>query len=240
MKNLILICLLFATITSFSQFTVATADGDPINNNDIFTFNEATYPESNFEWVVTNTAGHDIDVVINVESISNANGSLMELCFGLCYTGINVGNTYPPANSPYHLATGASSEPHGNHFLNTQDGSDIITYLFRFHEVDASGNEIGTPLRVTYRYDAAAVATTDLNQVEFSIFPTVVKNGQVQITAIEDLTLTFTDALGKIVKKENVSSETTFLNVNDLTKQIYFVTAENNKGQRTLKTLVIK
>lgn len=238
MKKIFFTLIILLSITTYSQFTLATDDGTPINDNDVFTFNSIAYPYANLEFVVTNTAGNAIDVVITVETVTNTNGSLMELCFGLCYTGIVQGNSYP--DTPYHLEAGASSEPHGNHFLNTADGSQVITYLFRFHEVDGSGNEIGTPLRVTYTYDPNAAVVGDFNQVNFDVFPTLVNNGLIKINTNEDLILTFIDSLGRIVKQENISANTNALDISDLNSQIYYIKAQNNQGLKTIKKIIVK
>ena len=99
-KNLLLLSLMFVGIFSMNaQFTVEDSEGNPIVDGEVVAYNVYTYPEASLDFFVNNTSGTD-DIYTKIEFVSavNADGSLMELCYGLCYTGITIGNSYPPNN----------------------------------------------------------------------------------------------------------------------------------------------
>lgn len=239
MNKIIFYSILLFSVSLFSQFSVTDSDGNVINDNDVFTYNSNTYPDADLEFIVTNENQNDgIDVVITVESISNSNGSGMGLCFGSCYTGVQQGLSYPtPA---YHLDAGASSEPHGNHFENTQSSNQVITYVFKFHQVDVNGNEIGTPLRISYVYDANSTANLE-NDILSSVnlFPNPTK-GQFTIDHAEGFNVSIYSVLGKeIMRRNNISSQESF-ETSNLSEGTYFVKISSNNSSKTEKLVVTK
>ncbi len=239
MKKLILITILLLSYLGFAQFTVATSDGAPINDGDVFTFNTTNYPHNSIEFVVTNPTNQDMDVVIFVESITNTNGSGMEICFGLCYSGVSTHTSYP-TDSPYHLAANSSSEPYGNHILNNAtNGSLVLEYVLKFTQVDGNGNQIGTPVTITYRYDqTASVNDNTLNDVK--VFPTIVKNKIINIDTNQDLSVSFVDIQGKTVKEIKATVGLNQVDVSALNTGNYFILLSNNEGKEYFKKIIIK
>jgi len=239
MKFFNLIFALLISSVTFAQFTVAKSNGTPINDGDIITFNTNTYPEASLEYVVTNTTNQGIDVVIEPISISNTDGSAMELCFGSCYSGVSVHTVYP-TDTPYHLDAGASSEQVGNHFLNTaSNGSNVIEYVFKFKQVDNNGNEIGTPITFTYRYDPTASVESNL-ATKFDLFPSIIKNKLLNVQTSEPLELTFVNLQSKTVKQIKVNTTTNNINIADLKSGVYFILVVNNKGQEAFKKIIVR
>lgn len=239
MKKLLLIATLLFSYIGFAQFTVATSAGTPINDGDVFTFNTTNYPDNSLEFVVTNTTNQDMDMVINVESITNTDGSGMEICFGLCYSGVTPHTSYP-TDSPYHLAANSSSEPHGNHILNNAtNGSMVLEYVLKFTQVDGSGNQIGTPVTITYKYDqTASVNDNTLNNVK--IFPTLVKNKILSIDTNQDLSVSIVDIQGKTVKETTTTVGLNQIDVSTLNSGNYFILLSNNEGKEDFKKIIIK
>jgi len=240
MKKLIFALFLFFTSQTFAQFTVATSDGDPINDGDLFTYSSTQYPNNSLEFVVTNTTNQDIDVVINVISITNTNGSGMEICFGLCYSGISAHTSYP-TDTPYHLAANSSSEPHGNHILNNAtNGSMVLEYVLKFTQVDGSGNEIGSPITITYRYDPNAASIRDVAKFDFSVYPTIIKDNILNLDTNLPLNINFADLQGKEVKQSTINSGKSTINLSDLNSGTYFLIATDNNGRESFKKIIIQ
>ncbi len=244
-NKLTIVFFLLFTVLGFSQFTVEkVSDGAFINDGDVFTFNSTVLADSSFEFVVRNTSDHEIDVVIYVESITNTSGRDMELCFGVCYSGIALGVSYPNTNpTAYHLPVGGQSEPHGNHMYNQSLGDDTtqpVEYVFKFHEVDASGAEIGTPVTMTYRYDATA-NVTDFSNFDWNIYPTLVHDNILHVTTSEELSVSIVDYLGRTVKSfSKVNANDNEINLQGLEKGIYFVIAENSINEKSTKRIILK
>ena len=239
MKKLFIISALLLVSLNFAQFTVAKSDGTPINDGDVFIFGTTTYPDNSLEFVVTNPTNQDMDIVIYVESITNTDGSGFELCFGNCYSGVSP-RSYYPSDSPYHLAADSSSEPHGNHFLNTAtNGNLIIEYVLKFTQVDNAGHQIGMPVTITYRYDqTAAVKTNHLQGVK--IFPTIVKNHRIRVDCTQDLSFKIIDFLGKTSQKGWLTNGLNQINLNNLKTGIYFLILKNNKGEKTYRKIIVQ
>jgi len=238
MKKISLILALLISTISFAQFTVAKSDGTPINDGDVFTFTTNTYPDANLEYVVTNTTNQPINIVIEVVSISNTDGSGMELCFGFCYSGISAHTEYP-TDAPYQLAANASSEPHGNHFFNAaSNGSNTLDYVFKFKQLDDNGNEIGNSVTITYRYAPTASVNDDFLKT-FNLYPTIIKNNTLNIQTSEKLDLNFINIQGKTLKQIKVDSNTKNIDVSNLNSGTFFILISNEKGEEAFKKIVI-
>jgi hypothetical protein len=241
-KNLLLLSILFVGIFSMNaQFTVEDDQGNPIEDGDVVTFNVTTYPEASLDFFVNNTSATD-DIYTKIEFVSavNADGSMMELCYGLCYTGITIGNSYPPNNEYVEIAPGGQTGP-GNHFYNSDpgNGTDIIEYVFRFYQVDQSGmNEIGDELTMTYRYDPL-LGIDDVEEINLEIASTLITDKLV-VETIEDLELKVIDLQGRIVKQQRLNAGHQEIAMNDLRSQIYLVQFTNVEGQTRIKKIVVR
>src|SRR5210317_2060509 len=127
-KNLLLLSILFVGIFSMNaQFTVEDEEGNPIEDGAVITYGVTTYPEASLDFFVNNTGTEPIYTKIEFVSAVNADGSMMELCYGLCYTGITIGNSYPPNIEYVEIAPGGQTGP-GNHLYNADpgNGTDVI------------------------------------------------------------------------------------------------------------------
>ena len=61
-------------------------------------------------------------------SAENADGSSFEICFGLCYTDIAVGQKFPNNGSVFIDA--GTQTPSGNHLVNTLDNDTPMEFVF--------------------------------------------------------------------------------------------------------------
>ncbi len=240
-KNLLLLCMLFVAITMNAQFTVEDGDGSPIVDGDIAVFDVAAdFSESSLDFFVNNTsATDDINMKIEFVSALNADGTKMELCFGLCYTGIIIGQVYPPGSDVVTIAPGGQTLP-GNHMYNFElgDGVNPVEYVFRFYQVDGGGNEIGTDLSMTYRYDPT-LGVNDLNKLDVAVKSTVVTS-ELALTINEDVNLVIYDLQGRVVQQEKLSVGQQSINVSNLRSQMYLLHFSNDRGVSQTTKIVVR
>jgi hypothetical protein len=241
-KNLLLLSVFLVGIFSLNaQFTVEDADGNQIVDGAVVAYNVTTYPEASLDFFVNNTSQTD-NIYTKIEFVSavNADGSLMELCYGLCYTGITIGNSYPPDNEYVEIAPGEQTGL-GNHLYNADpgNGTDVIEYVFRFYQVDQSGmNEIGDQLTMTYRYDPL-LGIGDVNEISLELASTIITDRLI-VDTIEDLDLKVVDLQGRVVKNIRLTTGHQEIEMNDLRSQIYLVQFTNDEGQTRFEKIVVR
>jgi len=235
MKKITFLALLVSG-SLFAQlpYTVEDADGNMINDGDVLEFGSFEAPESKHDFFVNNETSDPINVKIEFVSAINADGSLFELCWGLCYTEITVGGDYPLGNDWVTIDGNGQSLP-GNHFYNQSDGGGSpIDYVFRFHMVDGGGADIGENLSITYRYDPAlGIGDNQLDNV--NLVSTVVRN-QLDVQTQEELTATVYSIQGKVVANGRVAAGGGQITLGSLASQPYIVVLTNNQGvSKTIK-----
>ena len=240
-KSLLFLLTFFVTFLSFSQFSLTINGGEAVDG-DIFTFN-TTGAEADMLFVLTNTnATEDINVKVTVTDMVNATGNAdhVQFCWGVCATTISIGTNLPPV--PETLAPGESTHPSLNHFENFYTGDDAnvpVSYTFKFYEVDGSGNEIGTPIAVTYIYDADWIAIENFTQVPYKLYPSVTTDS-FTLEVQEKITATVLNTNGQIVQEFTVDTGTHTVDVSTLTSQLYYVVLANAQGQKSLTKIIIK
>lgn len=238
-KNLLLVCMLLGVVSMNAQFTVEDQDGNLIEDGDVVAYNSTVYEEASLEFFVTNTSAID-EIRTRIEFVSaiNADGSQMELCYGECYTGITIGENYPVGFDiviPVGGQTGL-----GNHLYNADpgNGSNVLDYVFKFYEVDGGGNEIGTPITMTYRYDPF-LGVNDYNTLDVTIASTVVTS-QIIATVFEPVTVTIYDLQGRLVLSQRIDVGQQAIDVSSLRSQLYIVQFENNEGASKTTKIVVR
>lgn len=230
-KKLLFLSALFLAFTMNAQYTVEDHDGNPVVDGEVLLFNGVLPgdPSAVYEFFVNNTSATEtIRMKIEFVSAVNADGSNMELCFGLCYTGITIGQSYPPNADYVEIAPGAQTLA-GNHMANAEpgNGTDIIDYVFRFYQIDNNGDEIGDSLSVTYRYDP--LLSVNDSKLNVNVMATSVSEKLV-VTVEEALELQMYDLQGRMVKNVSLAVGTQEVNVSDLTSQLYLAHFKNNDG----------
>lgn len=227
MKKLLTLFCAFATISVFAQFNVETHSGDPIVDGQTVIAGALNTP---LPFYVNNESTSD-EIYMKCEFVSaiNYNGVDMQLCFGLCYDPVAVGDIYPPGSEVVTIQPEQNQGTDGDKFLNYNDGGgNIIDYVFRFFQVDAGGNEIGDDLTFTYRYDPI-LGVNDSNQVKANITSTVVRD-VITIEAIEEASVVIYDIRGRAVSNQKLIIGTNTINVANLPSQVYLVQMTNDKG----------
>ena len=147
---LLLIQFLFLQSNLYAQIeyaiTLEDLQGNSYSDNHTLEFSSIEYPDASFTYKIRNNTNETIRVRVEVESFSGTDGSMMELCFGECYFGVTMGQSYPINNAqPYvYIASGDTQIADGDHFFNTDSGTggNPVEYTFRFYVSDENGDEI--------------------------------------------------------------------------------------------------
>ena len=238
--RLLFLSALFVTLGINAQYTVEDDNGDPITDGYEVTYGVLTYPEASFDFYVNNvSATETIRMKIEFVSAQNADGSSMELCFGLCYTGITIGQSYPPNADYVEILPGGQTLP-GNHMFNADpgNGTDTIIYTFRFYQIDMTGNEIGDALTMTYRYDPL-LGINEANELNVNLFSTLITD-ELVLTVDEELDLMVYDLQGRVVKSQKLEIGRQQINMSNLSSQMYLLHFQNNRGVSYTTKVVVR
>ncbi len=238
--KLLLTALLFAGLSANAQFTVETHAGDAILDGGVYDFNTVEYPDAALSFYVNNeSTTEQINMRIEVVSFTNTDGSMMELCFGDCFSGVASAQTYP-INAFVTIEPSSTQTSTGDHFFNMDagDGSSIITYQFRFIQVDSDLNEIGDDLSITYNYDPA-LGVNDVNKLEVSVYPTVT-NSEVNVSLQENATVEVYDLRGRVVLAQALEAGNSKLNLSNLASQAYILKFTNQRGASQTTKVVVR
>lgn len=248
MKKIIFTLVLGSCFVGFSsaQFrlmnmnhTQDVADDTQINEGDVITFTTAEYEDAKLKFLTYNDSVNDMFVKVECEGLTNTDGSLMEVCYGACYTGIQTFVGYPLDN-PIYVAPGGHQGILADYFSNTDGNSDLVEYNFRFYQTDLEGFEIeGTSFRFTYRYDGT-MSVSDVNSIAIAeVFPTVVK-GQTNVTLKENASVQVLNLEGKSVKSLKMNSGNSQLDLSGLSAGVYLIQFKGDSGITTTKKVVVK
>jgi hypothetical protein len=236
-KILLSIAVFFTAITMNAQnpYTVTDYDGVEITEGMVVEFNSPGLPDGSLDYFVTNNGTEDINMRIEFVNAVNANGQGFELCFGLCYFDIVVGQSYPPT-SVITIEPGAST-PSGNHFAATIPSEDIQDYNFRFYMTDSEGNDIGNSLNFTYKYDPTALGLNNVSDLGVTLASTVVLNN-LEVNAVEEMNMVIYNLQGKIVNSQKINVGHQLINMSNLSSQMYIVKFTNIEGaSKTIKVV---
>ncbi|MFZ4106172.1 T9SS type A sorting domain-containing protein [Flavobacterium sp.] len=234
MKKILLsvIVILAFSISAVAQFTVSKANGTPLTNGQILTFNSIVYAQSSLALKITNTAPNPINLKITCQSMTNTNGQMMEVCFGPdCYGTTAVGDVFPSSGS-VNIPTGGVDS--SCHLYNSDQGistSVPLDYVFKIYQVDDLGAQIGTPFIFTYRYDATLSNTIVVGQNSKSVIiksTTVNNNLDLEVNSKSDFSIY--DLSGRLVLENNLDYGTQTIDVSNLTFGLYLINFVNENG----------
>jgi hypothetical protein len=231
--------LLFCMIasTASAQFTFLDVDNIPVDSGAIVTFGQGQVgnPAGYYEFFVSNDTSEAIFMKAELISAENADGSSFEICFGLCYTDIAVGQKFPNNGSVFIDAD--TQTPSGNHLVNTLDNDTPMDFAFRFYQTDQAGTtELGNDFFITYRF-VPALGVTDNAFLDFDISATLVSD-YIETRSSDGYTLSIYDKRGRSVRKKRITTETNRMPVGDLPSGIYFVRVVNDQNaSKTIKII---
>ncbi len=223
-----------------AQFTMEDHDGNLISDGQELVFGGylPADPSASYEFYVNNTSTTDpIRMKAEFVSAINADGSLFEICFGLCYTGITIGQQFPP-NANYVEVLPGEQTLEGNHLANAEsgNGTDPVEYVFRFFQIDTNGDEIGDDLTITYKYDPL-LGLNDVNQLNVELFNS--SSNELTIEVVEEMVMNVYNLQGKLVRSEKLNIGRQQINMSNLSAQMYILHFENNRGVSHTEKVVI-
>ena len=245
-RNLLFIALFLTNIFVYSQvvyaFSLETTDGVVINDNEVLEFSEITYPDASFDFYVRNDSSEDINVKVEVTSMSGTDGSLMELCFGECYNGISANQSYP-SNSFVTIAPNDTQASSGDHFFNEDpgDGSTPVEYTFRFYMVDQDGNEVVsqaelmTEVHVGYYY-SSTLSIDDFDQINATFSHS---NGILKIHSEKQYQLNIYDIRGSLIIEKDIQIGDNYINSSIIPNHMYLLNFIEENGTSIFKKIIL-
>jgi hypothetical protein len=248
-KISILFSFLFITTIVTAQFTVEDYDGVPILDGDVRVFNslEPTgTPGVNesvlYFWINNPSTEDEIFMKIKLESITNADGSSYQFCFGdLCIFDVNEGQTYPVSGVPETIPPGGTNLPE-NKFQNDNPGDGTnypVDYVWKFFEVDADDNEIGTPLTFTYRFDPN-LSVNDLENNLGVKLQNTIAGEELNVQSKHNLNFEIFNLNGQLIRSNQVEPGLNSISTASLNTGMYFIKFSNNNGTATTLKFVVK
>jgi hypothetical protein len=209
MKNILITLLGLFSIFATAQMTIKKLDGTLINNGDVINFDVAEDPGAYLGLKIYNSAESEIKVKVKVESITNADGTNVQLCIGnVCLATIFAGSSYPP-NFPI-LIDGNGENGNFDHFLNLNTGLNTslpVIYNFKFYQINDSGSEIGDSVSFSYRY-TSALGVSNFNQLENAgiNFKSNVVSDNLEFTTTRNIKYILYDVSGKtlLIEKSGI------------------------------------
>ncbi len=244
MKKIVLIGLTLLNFIGYSQsISLSRHSGTLILNNQVVAFNTAVYPASEMDFYVRNlssTAGANVKIVC--ESLLNNDGTGFELCYGNeCLSSVQEGDVFPTTGNVILPPNGVNGN--FDHLLNTNAGSGVFPkdYVFRFYQVNSSGNEIGNSIRMTYRYDPnLSVEEIDQLQTSGVIVKSTVVGTQLELDVLKSTTMIIYDLNGKAVYRSNLDYGVQNHDVSNLSSGAYIISFTNSDGYSSTKKIIKK
>ena len=228
------LCMVVASANA--QFTFLDSDGFTVESGTTVTYGQGQVgdPDGFYSYFVENNTSEAIFMKAELASAENTDGSFFEICFGLCYDEIEIGQKFP-ANGSVFIGQGEQTLP-GNHLGNTLDNDDPRTFTFRYYQTDQAGTtELGNDFFITYRFDPT-LGVSNNAFIDFDITATLVSD-YIETRSPENYTLTIYNKRGRSVKKKRITTQTNRMPVGDLPAGMYFVRVVND--QNTSKTIKI-
>ncbi len=229
------LCMVVASANA--QFTFLDIAGASVESGTVANFGPGQVgdPAGYYEFFVANQNTEPIFMKAEFVSAVNADGSSFEICFGLCYTDIVVGQKFPNNGSVFIDA--GSQTPPGNHLVNSLDNDSPMDFNFRFYQTDQAGTtELGNDFFITYRFDPT-LGVTDNAFLDFEISATLVSD-YLETKSSAGYTLSIYNKRGRSVKKKRITTQTNRMPIGDLPAGMYFVRVVNDQNaSKTIKII---
>jgi hypothetical protein len=238
MKNKFLVIALYLVgVSANAQFTFLNSDGATVESGTTVTYGQDQVgdPDGFYNYFVANDASEAIFMKAELLSVENTDGSSFEICFGLCYDAIEVGQKFPN-NGSVSIEQGGQTLP-GNHLGNTLANDEPRTFTFRYYQTDQPGTtELGGDFLITYSYDPT-LGVTDNAFLDFEISATLVSD-YLETKSSAGYTLSIYNKRGRSVKKKRITTETNRMPIGDLPAGMYFVRVVNDQNaSKTIKII---
>lgn len=238
MKKSIAALFLGFGLLANAQISLSRPDGTPINEGDLFTYSTLTYPQASMDFHIHNNASTPTLVKVKSVSITNADGSGLELCVGpVCLSSIHAGSSYPSSA----VSIPANSVNTTNHVYNL-DGGDgenyPMDYVFKVYQLNSSGAEVGNSITFTYRYqpNLKVNAFESLSNAGLSIDSNVISTA-LSYQATESGTITIFDLNGKLVNNTTVAAGNGIISLDTLQNGFYILNFNNQDKNASIKLI---
>jgi hypothetical protein len=233
----LLFALCLVVSSANAQFTFLDSDGAPVESGTTVTYGQGQVgdPDGFYSYFVVNDAAEPIFMKAEFVSAQNTDGSSFEICFGLCYDAIEIGQKFP-SNGSVFIDQGEQTLP-GNHLGNTLADDEPRTLTFRYYQTDQAGTtELGNEFFITYSYDPA-LGVSNNAFIDFDITANLVSD-YIETRSPENYTLTIYNKRGRSVKKKRITTQTNRMPVGDLPSGMYFVKVVNDQNaSKTIKII---
>ena len=233
----LLFALCMVAASANAQFTFLDSDGAPVESGTTVTYGQGQVgdPDGFYSYFVVNEAAEPIFMKAEFVSAQNTDGSSFEICFGLCYDAIEIGQKFP-SNGSVFIDQGEQTLP-GNHLGNTLADDEPRTLTFRYYQTDQAGTtELGNEFFITYSYDPT-LGVNDTTFLDFEISATLVGE-YLELNSSDNYTLTIYNKRGRSVKKKRITTQTNRMPVGDLPSGMYFVKVVNDQNaSKTIKII---
>lgn len=252
-KNSLFLVLLFLTTFAFAQFNVTDYDGEPILDGDVRVFSsiEPTTPGVNesvlYFWINNESPDDEIFIKIKLESITNADGSSYQFCFGmLCIFDVEEGVTYPEPSTenPNGIVVipAGGTNPEFDKFQNDNlgDGNFPMDYVWKFFQVDEEGNEIGESITFTYRFDPnLSTVAHSLNAMGVTLKNTI-GNNSIWFDSTASVNYQMFDLNGRAVQSVSFAEGSHQVGISQLTAGLYLLKFTDDQGRTATAKFVKK
>ena len=169
----------------------------------------------------------------------------MELCFGECYFGVSLGQSYPINQAqPYvFIAANDTQIADGDHFFNSDpgNGDDPVEYSFRFYMCDENGEqlvsqaELQTDFSINYYY-SASLGLNNLDDLKLVYY---VLKDKLYVSSESNLSLKIYDLAGRLISKNSITIGNNSIDIKNISKMTVILSFESDEGQLTSKKIFI-
>ncbi|QOW08982.1 T9SS type A sorting domain-containing protein [Kaistella flava (ex Peng et al. 2021)] len=238
MKKLVLLSAFLTCSFALSQMAVKKLDGTIMNDGEVYKY--STYDTNNdmLNFTVANTSPtQSIKVKVLCEALTNTTGEDFEFCFGgNCMPFVMLGMNYPPNG---YTIDANSNTGDFDHFWNKKESDQPMSFLFKFYQVDALGNEIGAPVRITYLYDKHLAVSNTSAKSEIVLKNTVVTDF-IELDSKNNGTISIFDFTGKLVLNQEVKAGNNKISAQKLAAGVYIVNIVSSNGKISTTKIIKK
>jgi len=235
--TLLLLVIIFVSISSFAQITIADGNGNAIEDGQTYALPNQNEPELPF--IITNNSDSDINYLLEVVSASPEGADCpFQICGGgTCNDLTTDWITYPwSVGNATALVAGASTtigETHISYTYNETVAASIEVHVYE------EGN-VSNSVTFTYNYSGSG-SSINSEKSNFSVYPNPAKDVlYIKNTNNAQSYVLINNIIGQTVKKVELKSEITKVNISNLESGVYIYTLYENNKVSTSKKLIKK
>lgn len=174
--------------------------------------------------------------------LDNGGYPAVQFCFAvMCYTGLKLNTIYPTDGQYAEIQPG---DTHKNddtdHITNLYQpiNNEVVSYKFRFFEVDDNLDQVGDSYFITYKYDPT-LSVEDFT-ADFAQVKSIVSNSTLEVQLNQDANLSVYDMLGRKVFETNAVEGTHQFALPKLTSGLYIVKLEAANGASQTQKIQVR